>query len=39
MQFHYVSEMREVIDLALLNEKVEDAIDLTIKEEPKPVLN
>jgi ATP-dependent Lon protease len=39
MQFHYVTEMREVIDLALLNEKVEDAIDLTIKEDLKPVLN
>lgn len=39
MKFNYVTEMREVIDLALLNEKVEDAIDLTIKEEPKPVLN
>jgi len=39
MQFHYVTEMREVIELALLNEKVEDAIDLTIKEDTKPVLN
>ena len=39
LKFHYVTEMREVIDLALLNEKVEDAIDLTVKEEPKPVLN
>jgi ATP-dependent Lon protease len=39
MKFNYVTEMREVIDLALLNEKVEDAIDLNIKEEPKPVLN
>jgi ATP-dependent Lon protease len=39
MKFNYVTEMREVIDLALLDEKVEDAIDLTIKEEPKPVLN
>jgi ATP-dependent Lon protease len=39
MQFHYVTEMREVIDLALLNEKVEDAIELTIKEDVKPVLN
>jgi ATP-dependent Lon protease len=39
MQFHYVTEMREVIDLALLNEKVEDAIDLTVKEDLKPVLN
>jgi ATP-dependent Lon protease len=39
MKFNYVTEMREVIDLALLDEKVEDSIDLTIKEEPKPVLN
>lgn len=39
MKFNYVTEMREVIDLALLNEKVEDAIDLTIKEDLKPVLN
>jgi ATP-dependent Lon protease len=39
MQFHYVTEMREVIELALLNEKVEDAIELTFKEDVKPVLN
>jgi ATP-dependent Lon protease len=32
MQFHYVTEMREVIGLALLNEMVDDPIDLTIKE-------
>ncbi|NCD68520.1 endopeptidase La [Mucilaginibacter agri] len=38
MQFHYVTEMREVIEMALLNEKVEDAIDLTVKEEPKPLM-
>ena len=31
LQFHYVTEMREVIELALLNEKVDDAIDLTVK--------
>ncbi len=39
MKFNYVTEMREVIELALLDEKVEDAIDLTIKEDLKPVLN
>jgi len=32
MQFHYVSEMKEVIDLALFKDKVKDAIDLTVKE-------
>lgn len=32
MQFHYVSEMKEVIDLALFKDRVKDAIDLTIKE-------
>ena len=40
LQFHYVTEMREVIELALLNEKVTDAIDLTVKAEPvKAELN
>ncbi|HQT22334.1 MAG: endopeptidase La [Sphingobacteriales bacterium 17-39-43] len=32
MQFHYVSEMKEVVDLALFKDKVKDAIDLTVKE-------
>lgn len=32
LKFHYVSEMREVIDLALSQEKVKDPIDLTIQE-------
>ena len=32
MQFHYVIEMKEVIDLALVKDKVKDAIDLSIKE-------
>lgn len=32
MQFHYVNEMKEVIDLALFKDKVKDAIDLTVKE-------
>lgn len=31
LKFHYVKEMKEVIDLALTNEKVKDPIDLTIK--------
>ena len=35
LQFHYVTDMREVINLALLNEQVSDALDLTIKEEAK----
>src|SRR6195952_214815 len=39
LKFHYVTEMREVINLALLNEKVIDALDLTIKEDIKPILN
>jgi ATP-dependent Lon protease len=39
LKFHYVTEMREVIDLALLNEKVQDPIDLTVKEDIKSILN
>jgi ATP-dependent Lon protease len=35
LTFHYVKEMREVIDLALLNELVAEPLDLTIKAEPK----
>ena len=35
LQFHYATDMREVINLALLNEQVSDALDLTIKEEAK----
>jgi ATP-dependent Lon protease len=37
MQFHYVKTMRDVIDLALLDEQVTDAIDMTLKEDLKPV--
>ena len=33
LQFHYVTNMHEVIDLALLDEKVKNPIDLTVKEE------
>jgi hypothetical protein len=32
MQFHYVTEMEKVIKFALLNEKVDKAIVLIIKE-------
>ena len=39
LNFHYVTDMREVIDLALLNQKVDDALDLTVKEDKKQVLN
>ena len=35
LEFHYVTDMREVIDLALLNETVNDPLDLTPKAEPK----
>ncbi|MCO4291953.1 endopeptidase La [Solitalea sp. MAHUQ-68] len=38
MKFHYVTEMKEVIDFALLKEKVEHPLDLTIKEDVKPVI-
>ena len=39
MKFYYVSEMKEVIDLALMPQKVENPIDLTVREEVKAVLN
>ncbi len=39
LQFHYVSDMREVINLALLDEKVDNPLDLTVKDELKPVMN
>lgn len=38
LQFHYVTDMREVINLALLNEQVKEPLDLTIKD-LKPALN
>jgi ATP-dependent Lon protease len=38
LQFHYVTDMREVITLALLDEKVSGAIDLTVKEKEKTTL-
>ncbi|RFZ85638.1 endopeptidase La [Mucilaginibacter terrenus] len=40
LQFHYVTDMGDVIKLALLDEKVSNPLDLTIKETPvKQVLN
>ncbi|MGI4729546.1 MAG: endopeptidase La [Janthinobacterium lividum] len=39
MQFHYVSDMKEVIGLALMPDKVENALDLTVKEDVKAVVN
>lgn len=39
LKFNYVTEMREVIDLALLNETVNNPLDLTVKEETKPAIN
>ncbi|WP_454801834.1 endopeptidase La [Mucilaginibacter phyllosphaerae] len=40
LKFHYVTDMREVIDLALLNELVKEPLDLTVKEkEVKPVVS
>ncbi|MGZ3944686.1 MAG: S16 family serine protease, partial [Mucilaginibacter sp.] len=39
LQFHYVTDMREVINLALMNEKVDNPLDLTVKDELKPVMN
>ncbi len=35
LKFHFVKNMSEVLDIALLKEKVQDEIDLTIKEEKK----
>ena len=35
LQFHYVTDMQDVINLALLDEKVKNPIDLTIKEDTK----
>ncbi|GAA4337227.1 endopeptidase La [Mucilaginibacter gynuensis] len=39
LQFHYVTDMRDVIKLALLNEQVSEPLDLKVIEETKPVLN
>ena len=39
LKFHYVADMRDVIALALLDEKVSHPIDLTVKEDEKAVAN
>jgi ATP-dependent Lon protease len=39
LKFHYVTDMREVINLALLDEKVDEPLDLTVRETSKPVLH
>jgi ATP-dependent Lon protease len=39
LSFHYVTDMRDVINLALLNEKVKKPIDLTVKEDDKAAVN
>jgi ATP-dependent Lon protease len=39
LRFHYVTDMREVIALALLDEKVANPLDITAKDELKPVMN
>ncbi len=39
LSFYYVTDMREVINLALLDQQVDEALDLTVKEDKKPVLN
>jgi ATP-dependent Lon protease len=40
LKFHYVTDMREVINLALLTELVSEPLDLTVKEkEVKPAPN
>ncbi len=40
LRFHYVSKMAEVIDIALLKERVKNPLDFTIKErERKELLN
>jgi ATP-dependent Lon protease len=39
LKFHYVREMKEVIDLALIKDKVKNPLDLSIKEVAKPAFN
>ncbi|WP_286832443.1 MULTISPECIES: endopeptidase La [unclassified Proteiniphilum] len=38
LTFHYISDVKEVIDLALLDKKVENPKDFTIKEKPKTTM-
>jgi ATP-dependent Lon protease len=37
LTFHYVTEMQEVVELALMHEKVKNELDLAIKDENKPL--
>ncbi|MDB5147918.1 MAG: lon, partial [Mucilaginibacter sp.] len=39
LNFYYVTDMRDVISMALLNEKVKKPIDLTVKEDDKATVN
>ncbi|SDH94585.1 endopeptidase La [Mucilaginibacter sp. P25] len=39
LSFHYVTDIRDVITLALLNEKVKNPINLTVKEDEKAAIN
>ena len=39
LNFHYVKEMRDVINLALLDELVAEPLDLTVNEDLKPITN
>lgn len=39
LSFHYVTDMRDVIKLALLDEKVKEPLDLTVKEDEKSAIN
>jgi ATP-dependent Lon protease len=39
LNFHYVSEMKEVIELALSKEKVKDAIELSVKNQVASPIN
>ena len=39
LNFHYVKEMKEVIDIALSQEKVKNPINIIVSEPVKPVLN
>jgi ATP-dependent Lon protease len=39
LKFHYVTDMKEVVSLALMDQKVNNALDLTVKEDLNPVMN
>jgi ATP-dependent Lon protease len=38
LNFHYVTEMKEVIELALSKDKVKEAIDITVKNSPNSAV-